>query len=72
VASAGPETTCTPSPTRCDPLGLDGSTPPDFLASPAQIGVTPDGDRLVVSTKTHGTVDVFAIGAMEGHPRHPR
>ena len=45
------------------PLGLDGSTPPDFLASPAQIGVTPDGDRLVVSTKTHGTVDVFAIGA---------
>ena len=45
------------------PLGLDGSTPPDFLASPAQIGITPDGDRLVVSTKTHGTVDVFAIGA---------
>jgi len=45
------------------PLGLDGSTPPDFLASPAQIGTTPDGDRLVVSTKTHGTVDVFAIAA---------
>jgi hypothetical protein len=44
-------------------LGLDGSSPPDFLASPAQIGITPDGDRLVVSTKTHGTVDVYAIGA---------
>ena len=49
------------------PLGLDGSSPPDFLASPAQIGVTPDGDRLVVSTKTHGTVDVFAIG-VNGRP----
>jgi 6-phosphogluconolactonase (cycloisomerase 2 family) len=45
------------------PLGLDGSTPPNFLASPAQIGITPDGDRLVVSTKTYGTVDVYAIGA---------
>jgi 6-phosphogluconolactonase (cycloisomerase 2 family) len=43
-------------------LGLGGSTPPFFLGSPAEVGFTPDGAHLVITTKTHNTVDVFAVG----------
>ena len=39
-----------------------GNTPnPFFLASTAEVGFTPDGEHLVVTTKTHGTVDVFSV-----------
>ncbi|HKC19506.1 MAG TPA: hypothetical protein VKE27_07710, partial [Candidatus Dormibacteraeota bacterium] len=44
-------------------LGLANATPPFFLSSPAQVGFTPDGEHLVVTTKTNGTVDVFSVGA---------
>ena len=44
-------------------LGLGGTNPPAFLASPAQIGFSPDGRHLVVTTKTHNTIDVFGVRA---------
>jgi 6-phosphogluconolactonase (cycloisomerase 2 family) len=43
-------------------LGLGNAPNPFFLSSPAQVGFTPDGEHLIVTTKTHGTVDVFAVG----------
>lgn len=43
-------------------LGLGGNPVPFFLGSPAEVGFTPDGAHLVVTTKTHNTVDVFAVG----------
>ncbi|HSS62667.1 MAG TPA: hypothetical protein VLK30_14535 [Candidatus Limnocylindrales bacterium] len=42
-------------------LGLGNGNPPAFLKSPAQVGFTPDGEHLVVTTKTNGTVDVFSV-----------
>lgn len=42
-------------------LGLANSPVPFFLSSPAEVGFTPDGAHLVVTTKTHGTVDVFSV-----------
>jgi 6-phosphogluconolactonase (cycloisomerase 2 family) len=43
-------------------LGLGNTPTPAFLADPAQVGFTPDGDHLIVTTKTHNTVDVFSVG----------
>lgn len=42
-------------------LGLGNATPPFFLASPGQIGFTPDGGKLIVTTKKTGTIDVFDL-----------
>jgi 6-phosphogluconolactonase (cycloisomerase 2 family) len=43
-------------------LGLANTNPPDFLASPGQVGFTPDGGQLIVTTKTSGsTIDVFDV-----------
>lgn len=44
-------------------LGLDPDQTPEFTSTPAEIGFTPDGTRLVVTTKNGGnTVDVFRAG----------
>ena len=43
-------------------LLLGNTNPPFFLSSPAEVGFTPDGAHLIVTTKTHSTVDVFSIG----------
>lgn len=43
-------------------LGLPNTNPPFFLSSPAEVGFTPDGEHLIVTTKTNGTVDVFSVG----------
>ena len=48
-------------------LGLGNAPVPFFLSSPAQVGFSPDGDHLIVTTKTHNTVDVFGIGS-DGAP----
>jgi 6-phosphogluconolactonase (cycloisomerase 2 family) len=52
-------------------LGLNGSATPQFLNTPGQIGVTPDGSHLVVTTKANGsTIDLFAIhegGSLSAH-----
>ena len=43
-------------------LGLANGNPPFFLSSPAQVGFSPDGEHLIVTTKTNSTVDVFGVG----------
>src|SRR5437868_3949513 len=44
-------------------LGLGNGNPPAFLQSPAQVGFTPDGSKLVITMKGNngGSVDVFSI-----------
>jgi 6-phosphogluconolactonase (cycloisomerase 2 family) len=44
-------------------LGLANANPPNFLSSPAQVGFTPDGKHLVVTTKNNATVDVFSVNS---------
>jgi DNA-binding beta-propeller fold protein YncE len=48
-------------------LGLGNTNPPVHVSAPGQVGFTPDGTRLIVTTKLHGTIDVFALGS-EGRP----
>ena len=44
-------------------LGLANTNPPNFLASPGMVGFTPDGRRLIVTTKASGSmIDVFDVG----------
>jgi hypothetical protein len=44
-------------------LGLDNTNPPFFLNSPGQVGFTPNGGQLIVTTKGSGSnIDVFAVG----------
>jgi 6-phosphogluconolactonase (cycloisomerase 2 family) len=44
-------------------LGLANTDPPNFLTSPGQVGFTPDGSKLLVTTKASGSaIDVFAVG----------
>jgi 6-phosphogluconolactonase (cycloisomerase 2 family) len=44
-------------------LGLANTNPPFFLTSPGQVGFTPDGSHLIVTTKAStGTIDVFQVG----------
>jgi 6-phosphogluconolactonase (cycloisomerase 2 family) len=45
-------------------LGLANADPPNFLTSPGQIGFTPGGGQLLVTTKaSENTIDVFQVGA---------
>jgi 6-phosphogluconolactonase (cycloisomerase 2 family) len=51
-----------PIPGSARTLGLANSDPPFFLTSPGQVGFTPDGRQLIVTTKASGsTIDVFAV-----------
>lgn len=43
-------------------LGLANTNRPFFLSSPGQVGFTPDGRQLIVTTKANSTVDIFAVG----------
>jgi DNA-binding beta-propeller fold protein YncE len=44
-------------------LGLANTDPPHFLTSPGQVGFTPDGGQLIVTTKASGSaIDVFHVG----------
>jgi hypothetical protein len=43
-------------------LGLANGDPPDFLTSPGQVGFTPDGRQLIVTTKASGSrIDVYRV-----------
>ena len=43
-------------------LGLANGNPPFFLTSPGQVGFTPDGQQLLVTTKAStSTIDVFSV-----------
>jgi Lactonase, 7-bladed beta-propeller len=45
-------------------LGLANTNPPNFLASPGMVGFTPDGSRLIVTTKNSGSmIDVFDVAS---------
>ena len=44
-------------------LGLANGNPPNFLTAPGQVGFTPDGSQLLVTTKAStSSIDVFAVG----------
>jgi 6-phosphogluconolactonase (cycloisomerase 2 family) len=44
-------------------LGLDPTATPEFVNTPGQVAFTPDGSRLIVTTKANGNnIDVFRIG----------
>ena len=60
-----------PIPGSTRSLGLSNTNPPSFLPSPGEVGFTPAGTQLVVTTKTNGTVDVFSVnpaGRLSGQP----
>jgi 6-phosphogluconolactonase (cycloisomerase 2 family) len=48
-------------------LGLGNATPPFFLRSPSQIGITPDASHVLVTDKENGVVDAFALRS-DGRP----
>jgi 6-phosphogluconolactonase (cycloisomerase 2 family) len=53
----------TPIPGSARTLGLANSNPPNFLMSPGQVGFTPDGRKLIVTTKAStSSIDVFQVG----------
>jgi 6-phosphogluconolactonase (cycloisomerase 2 family) len=44
-------------------LGLANTDPPNFLSAPGQVGFTPDGSKLIVTTKAStSSIDVFQVG----------
>ena len=48
-------------------LGLDPTQTPEFTHTPGQVAFTPDGSKLVVTTKGNGNdIDVFGVGALGG------
>jgi 6-phosphogluconolactonase (cycloisomerase 2 family) len=52
-----------PIPGSVRSLGLANSNPPNFLMSPGQVGFTPDGRHLIVTTKVStSSYDVFQVG----------
>ena len=60
-----------PIPGSTRSLGLSNTNPPFYLSSPAQVGFTPAGTQLVVTTKLNGLVDVFSVnpaGRPSGQP----
>jgi 6-phosphogluconolactonase (cycloisomerase 2 family) len=49
------------------PLGLDPTLTPEFTHTPGQVAFTPDGSKLIVTTKANGNdIDVFAVGPFGG------
>ena len=51
-----------PIPGSARSLGLANTVPPFFLTSPGQVGFTPDGRQLIVTTKAStSTIDVFSV-----------
>jgi hypothetical protein len=60
-----------PIPGSARSLGLANSDPPNYLESPGQVGFTPSGTQLVVTTKASGSdIDVFGV-AWNGHLTGP-
>src|SRR5438132_2313600 len=43
-------------------LGLGNGNPPAFLQSPAQVGFTPDGSKLIITMKGNGGGSVYVYG----------
>jgi len=52
-------------------LGLANTDPPNFLTSPGQVGFTPDGKKLLVTTKaSKSTIEIFHVQS-DGLSRTP-
>jgi 6-phosphogluconolactonase (cycloisomerase 2 family) len=52
-----------PIPGSARSLGLANGDPPNFLTAPGQVGFTPDGSQLLVTTKAStSSIDVFTVG----------
>lgn len=52
-----------PIPHSARTLGLANTNPPNFLSSPGQVGFSPDGTQLLVTTKeSTNAIDVFQVG----------
>jgi 6-phosphogluconolactonase (cycloisomerase 2 family) len=52
-----------PIPGQVRSLGLSNTTPPDFHHSAGQVGYTPNGQHLIVTTKlSTNSYDVFSVG----------
>ena len=53
-------------------LGLDATQTPEFTSTPGQVAFTPDGSKLVVTTKGNGSaIDVFAVDRLGGLSSQP-
>jgi 6-phosphogluconolactonase (cycloisomerase 2 family) len=53
-------------------LGLDPSLTPEFTSTPGQVGFTPDGSKIVVTTKGNGnSIDVFTLNGRGGLAARP-
>ncbi|MDT4945865.1 MAG: hypothetical protein QOH14_2598, partial [Pseudonocardiales bacterium] len=53
-------------------LGLDPTAAPEFTHTPGQVAFTPDGSRLIVTTKGNGSsIDVFGVNALGGPSATP-
>lgn len=54
------------------PLGLDPTLTPEFTHTPGQVAFSPDGSRLIVTTKGNGNdIDVFTVGFPGGPSATP-
>jgi 6-phosphogluconolactonase (cycloisomerase 2 family) len=54
-----------PLPWAQSSLGLDNTTPPNYLMGPGDIGFTPNGRQLIVTTKdSTSDIDVFQVGRL--------
>jgi hypothetical protein len=55
--------TLRPLPGSSRSLALANTNPPNFLKSPGQVGFSPDGSHVIVTTKQSGPgLDVFSVG----------
>jgi 6-phosphogluconolactonase (cycloisomerase 2 family) len=53
-------------------LGLDPAATPEFTHTPGQIAFTPDGSRLIVTTKAgSNAIDVYAVDPLRGPSARP-
>lgn len=53
-------------------LGLDPTLTPEFTSTPGEIAFTPDGSKLVVTTKANGnSIQVFRVSAVVGPSGSP-
>jgi hypothetical protein len=53
-------------------LGLNPAQTPEFTSTPGQVTFTPDGSKLVVTTKGNGNdIDVFGVGPLGGPSAKP-
>jgi 6-phosphogluconolactonase (cycloisomerase 2 family) len=53
-------------------LGLDPALTPEFTSTPGQVSFTPDGRKLIVTTKNNGNqIDVFTIEPFGGPAANP-